>query len=56
MNEDIDRKIESWAKPKYTNIGGIKARDIHEERLNPLQLDSRELHTYLVKERKTSES
>jgi len=48
---NIDQKIKNWGKPKTLKIGAIEVRDIHQERLSPLLLDSKELHEYLVKRR-----
>ena len=46
MNDEkeLTRKIEAWVKPLTVKIANVEVRDIHSERLKPLQLDSRELH------------
>jgi len=48
----IDEKIKQWEKPKLLRIGAIEVRDIHQERLSPLLLDSKELHEHLVRRAK----
>jgi len=45
----IDEKIKKWEKPKILKIGAIEVRDVHQERLNPLLLDSKEMHEYLIR-------
>jgi len=51
--EQIQLKINQWKKPILTQIGSYQVRDIHAERLTPLQLDMRQLHrAYIESEKK----
>jgi hypothetical protein len=55
MSEELTRKIEAWVKPITTKVANVEVRDIHSERLKPLQLDSRELHEAYVQSKKRGE-
>jgi hypothetical protein len=50
--EKIESKINEWKKPIMVQVGSYRIRDIHSERMNPLQLDSRELHEAYVQSKK----
>jgi hypothetical protein len=54
--EKIESKINEWKKPILTQIGSYQIRDIHAERLNPLQLDMRQLHEVYVESQKRGEA
>jgi len=48
-NEDqIKRKIDQWKVPITIEVGGFRIRDIHAERLQPLELDMSQLHEAYV--------
>ena len=49
MSEDtVRRKIDEWKKPIMIQVGDFRIRDIHGERLKPLELDMRQLHEVYV--------
>jgi hypothetical protein len=53
MSEDtVRRKIDEWKKPIMIQVGDFRIRDIHAERLTPLQLDMRQLHEVYVESQK----
>ena len=54
--EQIQLKINQWKKPILTQIGSYQVRDIHAERLTPLQLDSKVVHEAFVTSEKRGRS
>ena len=54
--EKIKRKIDEWKKPITIEVGGFKIRDIHAERLKPLELDMKQLHQVYVESQKRGEA
>jgi hypothetical protein len=57
MSEDtVRRKIDEWKKPIMIQVGDFRIRDIHAERLTPLQLDMRQLHEVYVESQKRGEA
>jgi hypothetical protein len=51
-SEEINEKIKRWGQHLKTTIAGIEIRDVHAERLTPLQLDMRQLHEAYVESEK----
>jgi len=54
--DEIRRKIDQWKAPIMIEVGDFKIRDIHGERLQPLTLDSRQLHEAFVTTSKRGEA
>ena len=53
MSEDtVRRKIDEWKKPIMIQVGDFRIRDIHGERLKPLELDMKQLHEVYVESQK----
>jgi hypothetical protein len=50
--DQIKKKIDQWKVPITIEVGGFRIRDIHAERLKPLELDMRQLHEVYVESQK----
>jgi hypothetical protein len=57
MSEDtVRRKIDEWKKPIMIQVGDFRIRDIHGERLKPLELDMKQLHQAYIESLKRGEA